>query len=733
MLMLLPCAAFCQAPAGNQPDLSVILKDVSEIDAPGAPGGMCVFGPQAFTVVAGTTGKKGDSELPVVAAARFGQGRVAGLGHTGYFDTKALEKLDTGKLIVNLIRWTSGKSNPRVGIIREGHLETYLRSRGMTVAPLPGKDMSAELKDCDVLCCNSDRFGDEKSRTALLQFIRNGGGVVGTLTGWGWQQLNPKKKLISESAGNNVFSEAGLVWSGSMPGRTSGKGYSATGIPSRYCNTLSALEALQAQAEKKVSLSKDETGQCVTTLLDAVRAIPENNQVFWPRFKAVEANVSASAMPTEKKPVGSNNGLAKVVLAYQVHKCQSLPPEQVTAHPAATNFPGAVPRDAQRVSEQIVVQTKIPRWHSTGLYAAPGELITVSIPASASDAKLRLRIGCHSDGLWGNDHWSRPPEITRTFAITGTVTRGACAFGGLVYIEVPHKCVLGDIPVQVSGAVQAPWYVLGKTDAAQWRSRIRAYPAPIAELQSDKLIISIPSRFVRELDDPEKVMKFWNEVLDACADLAGTDRNRQSPERFVSDVQISAGYMHSGYPLMCFLDAAPRFLNVDHIRTNSDWGMFHEIGHNHQNGDWTFSGTGEVTVNLFSLYILDTVCPAAPRHGAITPESRGKNMKKYFAEGAPFDKWKDEPFLALIMYVQLKDAFGWDAIKKTIAQYRDLPKAERPKSDEDKRDQWMVRFSKTVGRNLGPFFQAWNVPTSETARNSIANLPAWMPEGFPPK
>ena len=42
-----------------------------------------------------------------------------------------------------------------------------------------------------------------------------------------------------------------------------------------------------------------------------------------------------------------------------------------------------------------------------------------------------------------------------------------------------------------------------------------------------------------------------------------------------------------------------------------------------------------------------------------------------------------------------------------------------------------MRFSKTVGRNLGPFFEAWGVPTGEAARKSIADLPGWMPEDMP--
>jgi hypothetical protein len=41
-----------------------------------------------------------------------------------------------------------------------------------------------------------------------------------------------------------------------------------------------------------------------------------------------------------------------------------------------------------------------------------------------------------------------------------------------------------------------------------------------------------------------------------------------------------------------------------------------------------------------------------------------------------------------------------------------------------------VRFSKAVGKNLGPFFQVWGVPTSDKARASIAKLPGWMPPGI---
>ena len=107
---------------------------------------------------------------------------------------------------------------------------------------------------------------------------------------------------------------------------------------------------------------------------------------------------------------------------------------------------------------------------------------------------------------------------------------------------------------------------------------------------------------------------------------------------------------------------------------------------------------------------------------------RNGRATKYLDGGADFTKWKSDPFLALEMYIQIREAFGWEPFKKVFAEYRSLKKGEHPQGDEAKHDQWMVRMSRAVGKNLGPFFTMWGVPTSETARASIKELPTWMPE-----
>ena len=126
---------------------------------------------------------------------------------------------------------------------------------------------------------------------------------------------------------------------------------------------------------------------------------------------------------------------------------------------------------------------------------------------------------------------------------------------------------------------------------------------------------------MRGLDDPAAVAETWDRVLDLNAELAAwSSPARLRQERFVVDRQISVGWMHAGYPLMAHMEGNQSAYIVDaqHISTcrqewtGSNWGFFHEVGHQHQHRDWTFDGTVEVTVNLFTLYVYEFLCGIVP-------------------------------------------------------------------------------------------------------------------------
>lgn len=718
-------------PAADPAALGVLLEGVSEIGAPGVPGALCPFGDEAFAVVAGGSG---NGRQVVVAAARLGEGRVAAFGHGGYFGGEALAAADTSRLMLNAARWLAGGDEPRVAVDRAPALLAALREAGVEALAVEGPLDGDALAGYNVVAGTHLPGLVEADLAPLEAFIRDGGGLLTAHTPWGWLQLNPGKTLADDHGGNRLLARAGLIWVDGTVGRTSPQGYAAGEAPAELLHAGRALEALEQHAAGRQELGAGDLALASSAIIRAAQAMPPGDALLLPRLERIRADYEAGAVPTPTMPLKSEHALERLALTLSLTRARGQAPDETAPHPSAEAFPGAVPPEAPRVTRTLTVNTGTPGWQSTGLYAAPGEIIRVSLPEAAAGLGLQAQIGCHSDRLWHLAEWKRVPEIIRRAALAGPVTALASPFGGLVYVDVPRGIAPEEVVIEVAGAVEAPLFVLGRTDPVQWREEVRGRPAPWAELAAPQVVVTVPSEVIRDLDNPVPLMEFWAHVLDTCATLAARPLERERPERIVADVQISAGYMHSGYPIMTHLDAASVAVDLERLQTRGSWGHFHEIGHNHQSGDWTFGGAGEVTVNLFTLYVMHRCARVqGPGHPQLEAETRDRKIREYLAAGAPFERWKADPFLALNMYSQLQQAFGWEAFKETFAWYRRLPDAGRPQTDEQKRDMWMVSFSRTVGRNLGPFFETWGVPTTQAAREEIAHLPAWMPEGFPPE
>jgi hypothetical protein len=337
------------------------------------------------------------------------------------------------------------------------------------------------------------------------------------------------------------------------------------------------LDDLISKVKDEKKIQPDKIDEAVVIISQAGEVLPAAE--FLDKLDKLQQYRQDSVIPTAKKRPSRDMQPDYTILSLQVRKARGVSAEQVKAHPAAEVFPGPVPEDTNRISRKIKINTSAAGWHiggrrrslywhSTGLYAAAGELITVTIPKDVTDKGLYVRIGAHNDRLWRKSSWARAPEICRRFALTQTETKAANAFGGLVYIETPHDLKIGKITVTINGAVRAPYYVLGKTNAEKWRQKIRNHPAPWGELAGRKLILTLPSKVLRTVDDPEDLMKFWDSVMDRYADLLGREPQRRRLERFVPDVQISAGYMHAGYPLMTMLDITNTIVDKKRIISN---------------------------------------------------------------------------------------------------------------------------------------------------------------------
>jgi len=288
------------------------------------------------------------------------------------------------------------------------------------------------------------------------------------------------------------------------------------------------------------------------------------------------------------------------------------------------------------------------------------------------------------------------------------------------------------VRVDIEGAVRAPLFVLGKTSLSDWKKTIRNYPAPFGEIAGKKMILSLPSQVLRGLDDPDRVARFWDRVVEAQDELAAF-HGRKYPERFVFDRQISAGYMHSGYPLMGPVSAAPRAVDVDTLMVKGNWGMFHEIGHNHQAlhyhtyaNPWTFDGNIEVTVNIFASYTYVAVLKKPENMGhqhwrtdILADEIRKTYTKKPYPEKSHKER--------CLFWVHLIEEFGWDTLHEVFADYMKLPRSAWPRTNLAKRSLLLEIYSRRAGCNLAPLFDGWGLEVTREARRKVRDLPPWKP------
>lgn len=711
----------------------------------GVPGPVVPFGDNSFPVILGNF--ENSTYAPVASASFVGEGRVFAFGHTGYCSADSIGATESSKrLFSNTLLWAAGKEDEspdklRVAVWADERTTDFLKNEGFNAFTLTKLN-----QNFDVLVAGAVAL-DDAQYDALFKKVRSGAGFVTSGLGWGWSQINPEKNLVFEHNGNKNFIKngVGIAWTSGTLSATKNKEFivdSRIIFDNKYSNGTNALDFVAKASNKSgielESPTDEELRQISATL---ILILPYLSPEQLSKVDNLIENSSREVAPSEKQPVRDVDPLERLIISLQIERylhgqASGLTDvKDIPALPAANVFPGAVPDSAPRLSNvPVKIQSSIPDWTSTGLYAAPGEVISIETPFELPKATTKLfkvRIGVHSDNLKYLPKWSRYPEITIEKPLKESVTQIVNPFGGNIYIVVPRGLEdvgLGLIEFKITGAVAAPYFIRGTTSLDEWKT-LRENPAPWAELQGRNVILTVPSKDIRKLDNPLQLIKTWDQILDLEAEFASGPYLRERPERITCDIQISAGYMHSGYPVMTHMDVEEDLVNEERLRRDGDWGFYHEFGHNHQSPYWTFDGAGEVTVNYFTLYVMEKLNGKSPERAKyeLSDEARRRIINDYFENGSKFEEWKANPFLALLMTVEMRDKFGWEPFIRSISEYKKASPSELPKNDQEKRDQWMQRLSRNSGLNLGLFFTMWGIHVSKEALESVSELPTWIP------
>ncbi len=715
-------------------DRAQLLKDVQVVRVPGGiPGDLVVFGKDAFTLICGRSGK---ANLPVFAAAHAGSGRVVAGGHEGFFGETALKNPDNATLAANIVRWLTplGADKPSIWLIGQSDaLKSVLSEHGNSVLVTSANNISSVLNGRGVLWLDQASLDNNlDAADRVSDWVSKGNGVVITGPAWGWKEVHPGRDLVHQQTGNRIAIPLGLAFASDMLDAYRGGGFAGGDQVIRLTAANDALDALERANKGGETLNSAELGQVTTILGASMDVLSGSNESYAKRVAAL-CKDKGSQIPTRDAPITTAQPFARLKAILDFHAAQHEPGGSVMAYPSAADFPGAVPNDTARKTVKIEVDTSVPAWHALGLYVPAGEIVTIEASAQATVSSLHFRVGPHTDTLWHLDRWQRFPEVSTYFRLKGEVTKIASPFGGTLFLDVPGRCKAGKLIFTVIGAVPAPRFVRGQTTNEEWIRSIRSSPGPWAELEGNLVCISVPSSAIRDLDDPEALMAYWDEVMEHCYSFFAAPR-RDRPERYCVDRQISAGYMHSGYPIMTGDDVAKTFCDVKTLRGSvgiTCWGFYHEMGHNFQQPEWTWEPFGEVTNNLFSLYGTETLNRAmVGAHPAMTQAEITKRIHNVATKPGVETYFSKDPWYPLTMFWLMRQEFGWEPFTKLFAEFRDLPRGQRPKSEREKHDQFLQRFSRISGKNLTEYLKAWGIDFSVGADRGVINLPRWMPKDW---
>jgi hypothetical protein len=710
------------------PTIEDLLRDVTAIQSGGNPASLVAWDKAQPLVVAP------DGTI-FAAATEIGSGRVVAVGHGGFIGT---DQADSEIFTANAIAWLS-ETRSSTGPVRilglPAPVAEELKRRGVPFLRVQSGPADVQLDSVDVVIASPQAFANAGRFDELRGWLRAGGSMLVTETAWGNLQLNPGLTL-DELAANRLLTEAGI--------RFTGDAHSAYGPDGDYpvdrdlltpANANTALGVLAGEQPGDAVFAARIVGNAFgavpldTSIIHDARAMAEQRRE---ELDAVYAGMTRQRVTAQRHP------LARALLDLDSRLAMETPPRDVRAHPSSAAFPGPVgPDRAGQLTLQI--DPRVPGWHTTGLYAPPGELITVTLTDHEPGAdEMAIQIGA-----WRDPHTHayrvRLRDAIRRFPVTAETTEAASAIGGPIYLDLstafavgPHR---GPLTVVIDGTARAPHYKHGVTDPAEWRDTIRHFEAPWAEFESDKLVFTVPSDAVRSVDDPARIMDHWDRVHEAMQSLEPRSPTHWAdrPYRYVADASVSWGYMYcpSDGPIAIPSSAAADMFdpaNFDAEGENKLWGHYHEMGHAHQNPLWTDGATGEVTVNIFTVYALHTINGYPLDHEATrtTPEDSRRVYEVQKARNKPFDEIGG-PFDLLQFYALLWHHFGFEPFHAAFDSIRALPPGQRPTNTSEERQTFLVHMSRAVGHDLSDYVRTWGIAIPDTVAAEISHLPKWMP------
>lgn len=540
-----------------------------------------------------------------------------------------------------------------------------------------------------------------------------------------------------------------------------------------------AFTALEAHIDGSRPLTSDEINAQQDVVRTNMSAIGIRKDIIQQSFDLVDAyettlgplfmNQGGTEYPREQEPSREIHYAMlylqdAIIRSYSSAKLDELPDVYSGARfQTADYFPGHVapPVEQANVNRVMVNASQAPNWGTpiyfhrdvpsrrpTGSYVAPGSLVKIKVPSSVVGKGYTIRVGAHYWDLSYRETIKRLDRAAIIYPILSDEITVGSPIGGNIYFEVPEGADGGDITLEITGAVRAPFFsakTSHSTSLSNWQDTERHYPGAWADFESDKFLVQVPSSWIRHFDDPVTMMRDWDTAMDAINDLLGKPRIHGTHNMYMQvDVIMRVGFGAPGYPMVnhTYDPAAPvdptRFDDILRGPQHQHWVTFHELGHSHFPG--FFEGEIESIVNLLVVAILNQgfsvdLEAALGRSVSSRDELSLDDVARSWMITASFrgndaiacDEMQYQ-HRGHAKYVDVARLFGWGAIgrmnKRVSEDYNNglvIEKTQHPVDDR------IWRMSVEARADLRPLLHFWGQPPEDndalSARLAVADIP----------
>lgn len=309
--------------------------------------------------------------------------------------------------------------------------------------------------------------------------------------------------------------------------------------------------------------------------------------------------------------------------------------------------------------------------------------------------------------------------------------------GGMIYFRYVTQSLKGSPTGKIeitfdpkSEHQRTPYYIKGVTGHEEFKAMLQQYQTRDVLLASDKAAVVVSSNAAKKYsqnDNKEVWFAALEKVLEIEDYICGIDDNDPNPVHH----SMAKGIRHLMVEVNRFYapmfatkwatgyngdSSHVRLLSVHHMMKNN-WGVSHELGHQHQLMAITPSNLVETTVNIYSLAVqrgfYDNYTRAKARDWQRLHEnyfSLPIDGRSYFDNSGPLrTAVGNMDFSRLMMMEQLYFIFGEELFRRfhRIVREEGIKVTRLPNADDQKKYYFVWKACQITGYDLRDYFKEW--------------------------